>query len=268
MDDLLTDATSKFEKHGRLLRDVLNNPEMREKRAITVYQYQIDAAQEMYINLGGNWEDEGHENALPYKVGMIVGPTACGKSGIINLLPYFLEAKRVLVLTPSKVISQQIEQSFGAEEGFHKCFFRQTGIFKRDAELAKFLEPVLLMRDTRSEAKLALANLVIVNAQKFGGRANLSLTHENQEIVKNAEEFFKKFDLLIVDEAHHYPAKTWKNIVDTFGKRVEGMKPNKIVFLTATPVRLIKGEQKDILFEYPERQKEIFKIEEELCTGN
>lgn len=263
----MTDGTSKFEKCGKGLRDFLHNPLKREEH--TVYQYQIDAAQAMYINLGGNWEDEGHENALPYKVGMIVGPTACGKSGIINLLPYYLEAKRVLILTPSKVISQQIEQSFGVEEGFHKCFFRQTGIFKRDGPLADFLEPVVLMRDTKSDAnRLALANLVIVNAQKFGGRSNLSLTHENQEIVKDAEQFFKKFDLLIVDEAHHYPAKTWKNIVDTFGKRVEGMKPNKIVFLTATPVRLIKGEQRDILFEYPEWQKKIFKIEEQLCTGN
>jgi len=42
--------------------------------------------------------------------------------------------------------------------------------------------------------------------------------------------------LVIVDEAHHYPAETWKTIVDHF-------KNAKKVFLTATPEN--KGE--DIL---------------------
>ena len=36
------------------------------------------------------------------------------------------------------------------------------------------------------------------------------------------------FDTVIVDEAHHYPAETWKKIIDHFKQR-------KKVFLTATP---------------------------------
>ena len=42
------------------------------------------------------------------------------------------------------------------------------------------------------------------------------------------------FSLVIVDEAHHFPAQTWKNIVDHFSE-VE-----RILFLTATPLN--RGE--------------------------
>ena len=36
------------------------------------------------------------------------------------------------------------------------------------------------------------------------------------------------YDLVIVDEAHHYPAKRWSQFVDHFGK-------SKQLFLTSTP---------------------------------
>lgn len=44
---------------------------------------------------------------------LIVAPTGAGKSGIIVMLPYVLESKKVLILTPSKVISEQLRDEFG-----------------------------------------------------------------------------------------------------------------------------------------------------------
>jgi len=41
-----------------------------------------------------------------------------------------------------------------------------------------------------------------------------------------------QFDLLIVDEAHHFPSSFWKNIVD-FATESDC----KVLFLTATPYR-------------------------------
>ena len=41
------------------------------------------------------------------------------------------------------------------------------------------------------------------------------------------------YDLVIVDEAHHYPAPTWKTLVDHFDK-------SRRLFITATPK--YKGE--------------------------
>ncbi len=67
------------------------------------------------------------------------------------------------------------------------------------------------------------------NAQQFAGKAGLSLssirTPEEQAIVR---EILADFDTVIVDEAHHYPAATWKNFVQVF-------KGKKVIFLTATP---------------------------------
>ena len=64
---------------------------------------------------------------------------------------------------------------------------------------------------------------MVVNAHKIGGRSSVKI-----EDVPN-----DKYDLVIVDEAHHYPAATWKLLVDHFEN-------SKRLFLTATP--LYKGK--------------------------
>jgi superfamily II DNA or RNA helicase len=69
---------------------------------------------------------------------------------------------------------------------------------------------------------------LIISFQKFGGRSRTSLIHNDVEIVENVKEFFDQFDTVIVDEAHHYPARTWLAIGKYFEKK-------KMVFLTATP---------------------------------
>ncbi len=65
-------------------------------------------------------------------------------------------------------------------------------------------------------------NLVIVNAQKFASHSSVDWEKLNR----------KSYNLLIVDEAHHFPAPTWNNIVSYFNC--------KTIFLTATPFR--KGQ--------------------------
>ena len=62
-------------------------------------------------------------------------------------------------------------------------------------------------------------NLVIVNAQKFSTNSSVEWEKLNR----------KSYNLLIVDEAHHFPAPTWNNIVSHFNC--------KTIFLTATPFR-------------------------------
>ncbi len=65
-------------------------------------------------------------------------------------------------------------------------------------------------------------NLVIVNAQKFSTNSSVDWEKLNR----------KSYNLLIVDEAHHFPAPTWNKIVSYFNC--------KTIFLTATPFR--KGQ--------------------------
>jgi superfamily II DNA or RNA helicase len=80
-------------------------------------------------------------------------------------------------------------------------------------------------------------NLVIVNAQKFGGKSGSSLSSvKTIEDRQKVREQLQDFDTIIIDEAHHYPAKTWENIVNVFQGKM-------VVFLTATPFRGSLGNE-------------------------
>ena len=59
---------------------------------------------------------------------------------------------------------------------------------------------------------------MITNAHKIGGKSSVAIEEINP----------RNYDLVIVDEAHHYPAPTWKLLVDHFDS-------SKRLFLTATP---------------------------------
>jgi superfamily II DNA or RNA helicase len=47
-----------------------------------------------------------------FQYGIIVAPTGAGKSAIAALLPYILGSRRVLVITPSKTITEQLSLDF------------------------------------------------------------------------------------------------------------------------------------------------------------
>ncbi len=91
--------------------------------------------------------------------------------------------------------------------------------------------------------RAAFGPLVIINAQKFTKNSNLSLDDFEDD----------GYDLVIIDEAHHYPAPTWDQISQYFKARK--------LFLTATPYnrksilpdRLIVPKQ-SICYEYTEDQ--------------
>ncbi len=144
-------------------------------------------------------------------------PTGTGKSGVAVLTPYVLGAKNVLVITPSRVITEQIYRDFCSDQG--ESFFERVGMANSE-KFARYLRPHGTRIDgglNNPSSQLSF-NLVVVNAQKFGTNANVDIG----EIPRNL------FDLVIVDEAHHYPAPTWKNIIDHFENAQR-------VFLTATP---------------------------------
>lgn len=78
-------------------------------------------------------------------------------------------------------------------------------------------------------------DIVIANAQKF--------------LQENWEEALPDdvFKLVIVDEAHHHPAKTWRRIIRKFKHHA------MVVFLTATPFRadgkrVVEEEEGDLVY--------------------
>ena len=147
-----------------------------------------------------------------HNVSLAVLPTGTGKSGIAILAPYVLNTSYVLVITPSITISEQLFKDFNTHPWLIK-----RGLF-RNEDKNDFVPSTRLIRETTDLHEVQSTALVIANAHKFGNTSNVNIEDIPQS----------RFDLVIVDEAHHYPAKTWKNIVTHF-------KGRKVVFLTATP---------------------------------
>ena len=156
------------------------------------------------------------ENPLKPNVALVVLPTGCGKSGVAVLAAYALKPRRVLVITPSVKISDQIYSDFCSRK--MKSFLACRGIFTPDDE-EHFL-PIggLIRRSTEIEEKLQ-CHLMVLNPHKVGKMSSVPIN----EIPRD------RYNLVIVDEAHHYPAKTWKLLVDHFSE------DTKRLFLTATP---------------------------------
>lgn len=219
-----------FEK---MLKDDLNNRKQSLSPITLFRDYQLEA-----VLRTKDYFDSKRRIDGTYPIAMIVAPTGAGKSGMITMIPYVLPCSKVLILSPSKIITKQLADEFGYNT--NKPSFIEK-ICNRTLQ-GGFLELVTIIDKTHQVKQTQMSNLVIVNAQKFGGTSNASLFHENEMIVENVQTFFNQFCTIIVDEAHHWPAKTWKAIVDNF--QVTG---KRVVFLTATPERkgksILSGEK-------------------------
>ena len=169
-----------------------------------LYPHQIEALQALYMH----FNDIKRPN-----IALVVLPTGCGKTGVAVLAPYVLNTTRVLVITPSLIISQQIFEAFCGK----KMFLIQREIIP-PGEHYHFRPSGVCITDSQDIPLNLHQDLMVVNAHKIGGQSRVKI----EDIPDD------RYDLVIVDEAHHYPAPTWKELVDHF--------PNsKKLFLTATP---------------------------------
>jgi len=145
-------------------------------------------------------------------IGLVVLPTGCGKTGVAVLASYALNASRVLVITPSIVISRQIDKAYGN-------FLIEREIIPDTPEYAlRALPKPICINKSREIREGMRSAVMVVNAHKIGGQSSVRI----EDIPVTG------YDLVIVDEAHHYPAPTWKLLVDHFTE-------SKKLFLTATP---------------------------------
>ena len=184
-----------------------------EKANRCLYPHQIQAVRDVKAH----FEDPTKPN-----IALVVLPTGCGKTGVAVLCSYALNSSRVLVITPSENVSKQIHQAFCGKQPPNpvKPFLFERGVFEStDDEQYVIPFGAFINRSTKIRGAHLHNHIVIVNAHKVGGQSSVGI----HEIPK------KGYDLVIVDEAHHYPAETWKRLVDHF----DG---SKRLFLTATPM--------------------------------
>lgn len=187
-----------------------------------------------------NWFDKDDP-----EIALVRMPTGSGKTGIISCLPYFLGKlglepptgasfpsgkprylfdKPVLIIAPSLEISDQLEDQV---LNYERNFFSKFEIIPKERREAlpegiKIKETAQL-KGPDSRGLLSGKDVIIANAQKF-------LEKETWE--KDLPD--DMFSLVIVDEAHHHPATTWKRIINKFKSNA------LVVFFTATPFRADK----------------------------
>jgi superfamily II DNA or RNA helicase len=139
-------------------------------------------------------------------------PTGVGKTAVLCGLPFLIPSTRVLVTVPTRLLRDQI-----ADE------FRSLATLKLGALPEDFPTPAVRRIDHRLGTADAWAELEAVDVA-VGTPAVLSALIEG---VATPPEGI--FDLLLFDEAHHLPAKTWEGIYAQHNQRA--------ALLTATPFR-------------------------------
>ncbi len=155
-------------------------------------------------------------------------PTGAGKTAVAVASAFTLRAKRVLVITPSRLLREQITEKF------------ETLV---DLEKIQALPPMMARPKVKNQRKRVqnedeweeLRDYDVVVSTVYGISG---LDGSVPDIPVDL------FDLVIVDEAHHSPAATWT-------RALENLESAKQLLLTATPfrrdARKIKGR---IVFTY------------------
>lgn len=170
----------------------------------------------------------GHWSVHRVKPALIAVPTGSGKTAIALATPYLVKSRRTLVVVPSTQLRSQTVSAFQKQE-----VLRQMGALAGTAN-PKVLEVKGRMASWHdcedADVVVALPQSISPEHYSEGSKAPNDL-----------------FDLVIVDEAHHAPAPTWRAILDHF----DGARK---VLLTATPRRRdgkrVPGE---MIFHYPLR---------------
>src|SRR5260370_12788738 len=163
---------------------------------------------------------------------IVTMPTGSGKTTVLMALAFVLRAERVLILTPSRLVREQIAENFGA----------LVDLKKIEALPLDLISPKVFATDGTIGSDEAWEDLrqydVVVATVP-------SVSPRDGVIPAPPADLF---DLLLVDEAHHSPAKTWSRLLDL-------LQSAKQVLCTATPFPLdakeIKGK---FLFTYDLRR--------------
>jgi superfamily II DNA or RNA helicase len=152
-------------------------------------------------------------------------PTGAGKTAVATAVPYLTGATRVLVLVPSKQLRAQLAEAFSS----------QSVLRDIDALSGNFNPRVLELKGMGGDWSEVIPYDVVVALPSAISPAQHTINPPPTDL----------FDTLIIDEAHHSPAPTWRAVLDHYASASR-------ILLTATPKRRdgqrVPGE---IAYHYP-----------------
>lgn len=160
---------------------------------------------------------------------IVAMPTGSGKTGVMVLAAFLLRAQRVLVVTPSRMVRDQVAESMGS-----LAILKKAGAVHRAVELPHTHVVRHLISSDADWRKLEEKDIVV---------STIACVSPKPPGVPLPPADL--FDLVLLDEAHHAPAPSWHALRTALpGARV--------VLFTATPFRrdgrTLPGK---IVFEYP-----------------
>jgi DNA repair protein RadD len=164
-------------------------------------------------------------------------PVGCGKSGLAALLPFGISNGRVLIIAPNLTIKDELYKSLDISNR-QKCFWRRMHVLD-EADMAS--GPYVATLESGNLSVCAKSHIVLTNIQQLAANVDKWLN-------KFPADFF---DLIIVDEAHHGAAPSWKRVFEKFPQA-------KVISLTATPFRSDRQElDGELIYRYPFKSASI-----------
>lgn len=148
-------------------------------------------------------------------------PVGCGKSGLAAILPLGMAKGRVLIIAPNLTIRKNLYEAMDITNR-QKCFWRKAKVLA-DAQMAS--GPLACTLETGNISVAEKAHIVITNIQQLA-------TNVDKWLTQFPDKFF---DMIIVDEAHHSAADSWKKVLERFPEA-------KVIHMTATPFRSDRQE--------------------------
>jgi superfamily II DNA or RNA helicase len=160
---------------------------------------------------------------------IVTMPTGSGKTAVLMMTPFLLKSIRVLVITPSSMVRDQITEDFETLGTLIK-----TRVLHPDISLPKVHELKDRITSVDDWDDLREYDVVV---------STPNCTSPGYENIPAPPSDL--FDLVLLDEAHHSPAHTWKELLAAF--------PNtKKVLFTATPFRRDNAEIRGrFVYSYP-----------------
>ncbi|HYK89291.1 MAG TPA: DEAD/DEAH box helicase family protein [Acidobacteriota bacterium] len=150
---------------------------------------------------------------------VVVLPTGSGKTAVLMATPYLARSKHALVLTPSVLVRAQIAEDFKS-----LTTLKRIGVLALDTPVPKVQEITGKLTETPLWEGLRSFDVVV-------GTPN-SLSPDQPNVTEPPVDLF---DLVLVDEAHHAPAKTWTALLERFRRAAR-------ILFTATPYRRDRKE--------------------------
>jgi superfamily II DNA or RNA helicase len=171
----------------------------------------------------------GSHFTLERRPAVVTMPTGSGKTAVLMMVPFQLRSERVLVITPSRLVRGQIADEFSVLKTL-----KDAGVLRNDIPLPKVIEVKNRIRTGEDWEALKEFD-VVVSTPNCVSPGYLDVPQPPANL----------FDLLLIDEAHHSPSRTWTELLEAF----EG---TPRVLFTATPFRRDRGEINGLfIYTYP-----------------